>query len=848
MIQRVAFNLAGFVHASRVTQEAHLINTPLQRGAGRPRCVSNRFNGFAHGVETVETVEHPGSAAFTPLKRGVNERIRLGLAQRSAIAGLALVACLIAGSATGAESDPVPWEKTLQQAAFVKDGLERLRHPQYQYECLGLGGTVLRVGPDGFTTPGASGVTANGSIKHLPYLSYQYWWDEEAHRHLPFDLSGGYGENLDCGEVTSFRHHLDIATGLLTLDLGLRGNWAASGLPQPTTNAFQSHRELFVTPEGVLVIRLTDAADAPAPFQMRVGLNQNVRVYLNQGFYAKKHDPWAGAGVAQPHGLVVVANRPKSCTATLAIALEGSDAFVEPAKLRLGSTTPGRTLTFYLAPGSSYQGGDPIAAAWKKAETAQARGYEALRQETAQWWKAFYARSEVQIPDRDLATWYARSTYYLGVFFGKTDVPPGCNGTSLELFGGAVCPEYDMVLNQMALLSGNHFDEARRVVGWLERALPRAERYAKEGLTLHKVSVKYQGGAKFGPLMGYDGTIVTPPTEGEGVWAHEDFAGNNAALMALNYVDWSGDDTREPLARRILKGTTQVSVEDLQWRSDFKAYLNEYMPATVQQAGTLFGLRESVRRGVAEPGWAEMAQKVLMPTADYKGAKVLTVGPGAVPAENSGDATWLIPAWWYPILAGDDPLVRRSYALFRTSTTGNYVFNNGWMGVIAAKLHEGDGARRWAKQLIRPGVTLFDDTCLGEIISDFEDFKKTPEVAAHASLICNITQMLLDPDDEHAITVFPAIPAEWERPGVAFKNLAAKGNILVSGEFKPQQVRVTLENRSDRRCTRNLRVRLPQGTTRLRLPETGVRVEAGWALLPAVELPPKGTTAFAFEP
>ena len=32
--------------------------------------------------------------------------------------------------------------------------------------------------------------------------------------------------------------------------------------------------------------------------------------------------------------------------------------------------------------------------------------------------------------------------------------------------------------------------------------------------------------------MGYDGTILTPPTEGEGIWAYEDFAGNNAALMA----------------------------------------------------------------------------------------------------------------------------------------------------------------------------------------------------------------------------------------------------------------------------------------------------------------------------
>ena len=807
------------------------------------------------------------------------ERLSPRLVPHTMTCAIALVASLIAGVVEAADTVPGTWEETIQQAAFVKDGLDRFRNPQYQYECLGLGGTVMRVGPDGFTVPGACAITTNGGLKHLPYLSYQYWWDEEGHRHLPFDLTGGYGKALEPGQVTSFRHKLDIASGLLTIDLGLRADLDGSALRQAGTNAFQSHREMFITPEGVLVIRITDTPDAPLPFRMRVGINHKVRVYLNQGFYAKEHDEWAGTGVQKPHGLVVVANRPKSCTATLAIACDGAGSFADQQTLLLGSTRRGKTLTFYIAPGSSYESGDPVAAAWNKAETAQSRGYNALRRETAQWWTKFYARSGVCLPDRELAAWYARSTYYLGVFFGRTDVPPGCNGTSVELFAGAICPEYDMVLNQMALLYGNHFDEARRVVGWLGRSLPRAERYARDGLTLHQISVKYSGGAKFGPLMGYDGTIVIPPTEGEGIWAHEDFSGNNAALMALNYVDWSGDDRSAALARRILKETTQVSVEDLQWRPDVNAYLNKNMPNTVQQAATIYGLRESVRRGVAEKGWEEMANKVLLPTGDYRGTKVLAGGPGAMPVENCGDATWLIPSWWYRIIADSDPLVGPSYALFRTSKTGNYVFNNGWMGVIAAKLHDGDEACCWAKRFIQPGVTLFDDTCFGETVSDAEDFKKTPEVAAHASLICNINQMLLDPDDENSITIFPAIAPEWEQHGVAFNNLAAKGGILVSGQLKPRQVRVTLENRSDTSCMRNLRVRLPKGTTSLRLPAKGdkvaqasglrlsrqasslamplgptvqrglrLRIENGWAVLTAVQLPPKERIVLTFEP
>ncbi|MEI8290624.1 MAG: hypothetical protein WCH99_14240 [Verrucomicrobiota bacterium] len=761
---------------------------------------------------------------------------------------LALVASLLAG--WGAEADTVrgAWEATIKQAAFVKEGMARFHDPQYQYESLGAGGTVMRVGPDGFTKPGAAGIPTNGWLKHLPYLSYQYWWDEEAHRHLPFDLSGGYGPNLQPGQVkNNFRHHLDIATGLLTIDLGLKADLDETNLQKTGGNIFQSHREMFVTPEGMLVIRVSDSKNAPLPFQMRVDVNKNIRIYLNGGIYAKEHAPWKGAGVAKTDGLVVVANRPKSCVATLAIACEGADAFLDPQNLRLGGTKAGKAVTFYIAPSSSYESADPAATAWKKAESAKARGFESLRVETARWWKEFYARSAVDLPDRELAKWFARSTYYMGVFFGKTDVPPGCNGSSIESFAGAICPEYDLVLNQMALLYGNHFDEARRVVGWLGRALPRAERYATEGLTLHTTSTKYKEGAKFGPLMGYDGTILVPPTEGEGVWAHEDFSGNNAALMALNYVDWSGDSRCEKLAKRILKETTQVSVEDLQWRPDLNSYLNKNMSATVQQAGTLFGLRESVRRGVAEPEWKEMASKVLLPTADYKGNKVLTVGPGAIPVENSGDATWLSPVWYYPVVAVTDPLVSNSYALFRTSATGKYVFNNGWMGVVAAKLHDGDEAARWARNFVQPGVTLFNDTCFGELVSDVEDFKKTPEVAAHAALICNLTQMLLDPDDGDSITVFPAIPAEWERRGVAFDKLAAKGGILVSAEFKANHVCVTLENRSGSDCARSLRLRLPKDTTSLRHPENGAQVKGGWAVLPVVKLPAKRKVTFIFD-
>jgi hypothetical protein len=53
--------------------EASLINTLLQRGAAATNGCQNRFNGFSHRTETVETVFVHRCAPNTLLKQGVNE-------------------------------------------------------------------------------------------------------------------------------------------------------------------------------------------------------------------------------------------------------------------------------------------------------------------------------------------------------------------------------------------------------------------------------------------------------------------------------------------------------------------------------------------------------------------------------------------------------------------------------------------------------------------------------------------------------------------------------------------------------------------------------------------------------
>ena len=173
------------------------------------------------------------------------------------------------------------------------------------------------------------------------------------------------------------------------------------------------------------------------------------------------------------------------------------------------------------------------------------------------------------------------------------------------------------------------------------------------------------------------------------------------------------------------------------------------------------------------------------------------------------------------------------------SLTGKYTFNNSWMGVYAAKLQKGDDAADWARRMLQDNVHLFDDTCLSEVHAGRDDYKKTPEIGAHGVLICNITQMLLNGDNDKYITIFPAIPETWQQEGVAFSDLAAKGGLCVSAKLSNAEVNVTLENKSSQNVIRELRVRLRKNTEELTKALKDTRIENGWAIIPSMKLDPQ---------
>jgi hypothetical protein len=692
----------------------------------------------------------------------------------------------------------------LNNAALVKTGLDRLNNTEFQYLPIGLGGTALRSDPWGFAFNRAPNAKTTSWHVHEPYFGYQYWWDKEGHRFNPYRIKSGYGSTLNPGTITAYQQKLEIATGELVTKLNLN----VAGVQ------FSSERSAFVTPEGILVLRVKDTG-APSPLKLKIMVEDQVRIYGNQGIYNKVQEPWVGASVIrnienQDHGFVVTATRTNTSTAALAVAVDASSGFEFAEGNTLFNTIePNGTITYFIAPASSYNPQTqtvPWDHAWNAAYAAKQKGYDQLKQETANWWSDYYSKSAINIPDTLVTKLYLQSLYYHGVYFGNTKIPPGCNSTDIESFAGAVCPEYDLTFSQLALLYTGHTNEAKNIADWTYSVLPKAKQNATQGITHHNITLKYSGGAKYTTLMGYDGALCLQPTVDEGRNLYSNYPGANSALMAIKYLDFTNDKTFKSAALDILKSTTQVSLEDVIYDNSLKGYRCKNTPSTVQQASILYGLKESFRQGVAEPGWSVYKDKILIPKTSLNGEYLIAGGAGGVAVEGVGDATWLQHIWWNGVVAKTDPLALPSYKNSAKSTTGDYIFNNGWMGVVAAKLNLGNEALGWLRNY-QSNTVYYDQTCFTEARGMY---MLTPEIGAHGSYICNLTQMLVDADNDSVTDVFPAIPDEWEYKKIGFTNLLTDGALSFTASRDFNKLIIQITNKSDEERKRFVRINIPR--------------------------------------
>jgi len=695
------------------------------------------------------------------------------------------------------------WNTTLDKSVFTKSGMDRLNNPKFQYQTIGLGGTTMRVDPWGFASHRAP-YTNQNSYNHKPSFGYEYWWDNTGHRYNPFLINAGYGGSFDPGTITSFEQNLDIKTGVLKTDLTL----AVGG------TTFTSTRETFITPDGVLVIRVQDNG-APSPLQLNLAINEKVELFGT--YYAGEEDSFVRDAAhtsnrnAGATGGVVAVNRPNTSDCAVAVAVEATSTETVSANSDIYSqTTANGTITFYIVPKASFNPSTstvPWDHAWNAASAAKTTGYSTLKQQTADWWVDFLNVSKLSVPDEKVSKLYAQSLYYHGIYFGNSTIPPGCFGTDIYGFFGAVCPEYDLPFSSFALAYTGHINETKNIADWVYSVLPKCKEQAVKGVTHHNVFRKYDSGAIYTTLMGYDGIITIQGEPSEGGNLYQNYPGLNSARMALNYLDYSDDEAFKNAAYDVLKSTTYVALEDLvsDGRGSFKDGL---IPNSMQEGAVLMGYDQCVKRGIADPEWiSTYNDKILMSQGVLNGDTLISAGVGHNPSYGDGGATWFYPLWWATVIDKHDSRAVKAIDNYH-GTFQEYCFNNGWSGVHSAKVYQGDDALMWLENFQRPDV-LLDETSFAENSSEV-GYNYTPEIGAHGAYICNLTQMLIDPDDDSIVDVFPAIPNEWEYQKVAIDGLMTTGALSFRAERDLNGVKVEITNNANSVRERIVRIKTPR--------------------------------------
>jgi hypothetical protein len=656
--------------------------------------------------------------------------------------------------------------------------------PAYQYPLIGNGGLVLLADPCGLTQLKPS------KAPFAPNIYFSYWWkSSRTVRATPFCLKGGYGRGAapDQGSLRSFRQTLDVVEGVLTskVELTLSGPSLSN-----KKAAVASTRTQFVTTDGVLVMDIVDSA--PGIFRLQVA-GEQVR------YSAKEHGLLVStASLGDKHG------------ACLAIVAEGGgtvDANDGSVALPVG---PGRPARFFITAGSEIQGAAYLADALAKAVAAARSGFTAARQQNAADFAAFWARSAVSLPDRELLTHYIRGLYILKALWQGNPLCTGCFGPRPEGYDGAIGTECDNMFVWSALLNANQAAIARVLPDWYERTLAHAKQYAKTFLPQTR-------GAKWAWLAGYDGTVTAgwdaPNSD------RMAYVSAQAAATDLYQATYTNDDARLARAKELLEHAVRFQLDACekqgdQWVNNFATlqYGGMKKGTAIEQVTLLWALRACRNLGVGPAAWASEADKVYLPvrTDPSQGRSILGKYQGDQAPFPGGDHYGMS---WFQICTRvfepGDPLLTATYHSFFASSNGicnlKYTFFKGCASAQAAQIGLGQEAitlLHW--NLSRS--SLYDGLYFGEYDGSPD---KTIEVGAHAMHLHTIQNMLFDGRAGEQIRVFPALPREWEMRGVGFNGLLADSGIEVSGQFDENGSRVTLLNTGKREQVRTVLLRMP---------------------------------------
>jgi hypothetical protein len=420
------------------------------------------------------------------------------------------------------------------------------------------------------------------------------------------------------------------------------------------------------------------------------------------------------------------------------------------------------------------------------------------------WWKSFWGRSTVRLPDPVLEKQWYLETYKFGAA-SRRGAPPitlqavwTADNGGLPPWKGDFHNDLNTQLSYWPCYSGNRLEEGLAFLDWLWAIKPKNEEYTRryfevEGLNVPGVATL--DGAPMGGWIQYSLGPTVSAWLAQHFWLHWRYSGDRAFLeeRAYPYVKAAAlfldrIAVRRPDGKRKLPLSSSPEIND----NRVDAWFQETTNFDLALIRWLYGAA------------AVMAEELGLAEEAGEWRAVLAEWPGLSLAEDDGRP---LVAPGYPLQAShrhfshllaihplglvdwslgesDRRTIRAALAeLERLGPDGWCGYSYAWLGNLAARARDGEKAaqalRTFAECFCLPNSfhANGDQTKSGKSKFTYRPFT----LEGNFAFAAGIQEMLLQ-SHTGVVRVFPAVPDSWK--DVSFESLRAEGAFLVSAERK----------------------------------------------------------------
>ncbi len=474
------------------------------------------------------------------------------------------------------------------------------------------------------------------------------------------------------------------------------------------------------------------------------------------------------------------------------------------------SAVPGGTLLAVTIT-TNKENADPLALARQRATRALGAGYQRLFAAHAAWWKNFWGRSSITLPDEKIQQHYNLVRYFYGAASRQGAPPLPLQGVwtadegKLPPWHGDYHHDLNTQLTYWAYPALGHFDEGRSFLDFMWSLKPKHELFARSFFGLAKGMVVPGVMALDGSAMGAWFQYTLSPTMGAWVaqsfylhWRYEmnrEFlatraypycAGIGEALAALLRPDPQTGRLKLPLSSSPeIHNNTQAAW--LTPNSNFDLALLTWLFAANAEMAEALGEKSEAAR------WSAFKAK-LDPLAVDGEAGALLVSPGERLTESHRHLSHLMAIRLLGLLNiegrdRDRKITGASFAeidRLGTSQWTGYTF--AWMAAMRARTGRGNEALRFLSDyvnsfILRNGFYVNgEQTRKGLSTLHYRPFTLEGNFAAAQA----VNEMLLQSWDGR-VRVFPATPFAWR--DASFQDLRAEGGFAVTAERRDGRTR-----------------------------------------------------------